>query len=110
MILLMSLCFVSMSLFCLAMDKHRKQILSPKFINVQLPNILVLSFKPLAWLMLLITLTISVEQYGWSIGPAVFFGALSGCLLPLILLLTYRANLIILVSILLPIFLFVMTL
>jgi len=110
MILLMSLCFVSMTLFCLAMEKHRKQILSSKFINFPLPQIMVVSFKPLAWVMLFITLTISVEQYGWSIGSAVFFGALSGCLLPLILLLTYRANLIILVSVLLAIILFVIEL
>ena len=105
MILLMSLCFVSMTLFCLAMEKHRKQILSPILAKFNLSNMVVISFRPFAWLLLLIALNISVEQYGWSIGPAVFFGVLSGCLLPLILLLTYRANLIILVSLFVPIML-----
>jgi hypothetical protein len=96
-----------MTLFCLAMEKHRKQILSPILAKFNLSNMVVISFRPFAWLLLLIALNFSVEQYGWSIGPAVFFGVLSACLLPLILLLTYRANLIILVSMLLPIISFI---
>lgn len=89
MMLLLSLSFVTMTLFCLGMEKHRKQIISlalPWFVNA--------CFRPLAWLMLLLSFSVSIELYGWSIGPAVFFGGLSACLLPLILLLTYRATII----------------
>lgn len=98
MTLLLSLSFVTMTLFCLAMEKHRKQIISlalPCFVNA--------CFRPIAWLMLLLCFYLSVELYGWSIGPAVFFGALSGCLLPLILLLTYRAAIIPMLAVILPI-------
>lgn len=98
MVLLLSLSFVTMTLFCLAMEKHRKQIFlteSPRFVKA--------CFRPLAWLMLLITVYLSVSLYGWSIGPAVFFGALSGSLVPLILLLTYRATIIPLLAVILPV-------
>ena len=89
MILLISLSFISMSLFCLAMKKHRKKLITQKLS----PKVCRL-FKPLAWLLLVFTLYISIGLYGWSIGPAVFIGALSGSLLPLILLLTYRAKMV----------------
>ena len=98
MISLLSLCFFTMALFCLAMKKHQKQVLSlalPRFVNA--------SFRPLAWLMLLISFYLSIDLYGWSIGPAVFFGALSGGLLPLILLLTYRPSVIPVLTALQPI-------
>ncbi len=83
--LLLSISFVTMTLFCLAMEKHRKLIIS-----LTLPSAVNACFRPFAWLMLLISFDLSVDLYGWSIGPAVFFGMLSGCLLPFILLLTYR--------------------
>lgn len=105
MVLLFSLCFLNMTLFCLAMPKHRNQIFPSGFINFPLPNRMVYFFKPLAWVMLLVILNLCVEQYGWSIGPAVFFGVLSSCLLSLILLLTYRASLIVLVSMFLAVIL-----
>ncbi|MFT4724798.1 MAG: hypothetical protein ACJA0T_000265 [Colwellia sp.] len=99
MVLLLSLSFVTMTLFCLAMEKHRKQIFlteSPRFVKA--------CFRPLAWLMLLITVYLSVSLYGWSIGPAVFFGALSGSLVPLIFLITFRANFIPLLAVFLTLF------
>jgi len=79
------------------MEKHRLQLL-----NQDLPNALVLCCKPLAWLLLVIIWMLSVDLYGWSIGPAVFFGALTAALLPLILLVTYRANAIPVVAFILP--------
>lgn len=98
MYLLISLSFLSMSLFCLAMDKHRDDIIS-----VELSPYLCYFFRPLAWGVLIITFYFSGQLYGWSIGPAVFFGALAGGLLPLIFLLTYRAKIIPLIAIVLPI-------
>jgi hypothetical protein len=89
MVLLLSLSFVTMTLFCLAMEKHRKQI----FLT-ELPRFVKACFRPLAWLMLFITAYLSVSFYGWSIGPAIFFGALSGSLVPLIFLITFRATII----------------
>jgi len=97
MILLMSLSFLAMVLFCLAMEKHRQQV-----INSELPPFLIHSFRPLAWLLLIITFYISGEIYGWSIGPAVYFGALTAALFSLILLLTYQARIVPLLSLISP--------
>jgi hypothetical protein len=91
--LLFSISFVTMTLFCLAMGKHRKQIIS-----LVLPSAVNACFRPLAWLMLLLSFYLSVDLYGWSIGPAFFFGMLSGCLLPFILLLTYRPAIILMLA------------
>mgnify|MGYP000453639427 CR=1 FL=1 len=84
MFLVISLSFTAMVLFCLAMEKHRDQV-----INIELPVIITRAFRPLAWLLLTVTACVSVQIFGWSIGPAVFFGGLTAALLPLILLLTY---------------------
>jgi len=86
-----------MVLFCLAMEKHRQQLTDKEF-----PQFLSRSFRPLAWLLLIITFYISGKLYGWSIGPAAFFAALTAALLPLILLLTYRAKVVPIVAIILP--------
>ena len=89
MLVLTSLCFTAMVLFCLAMTKHREQVLlSEVFI------LAVRFFRPLAWLLLSFTAYISVDMYGWSIGPALLFGALTIATLLLILLLTYRAKIV----------------
>lgn len=96
--LLFGISFVTMTLFCLAMEKHRKLIIS-----LTLPSTVNACFRPLAWLMLFISFYLSVDVYGWSIGPAVFFGMLSGCLLPFILLLTYRPTIILMVAAIQPI-------
>ena len=95
----MSLNFFTMTLFCMAMEKHREQVT-----DTALPQWIVRSFRPLAWLGLAITFYISADLYGWSIGPAVFFGALSAALLCLILLLTYQARLVLSVALVLPLF------
>lgn len=87
MMLLMGFSFVGMTLFCLAMTKHRKQV----FIRHVNPAIGQL-FRPLAWLIMWVTFALSVQNYGWSIGPAVFFGALGAAVLFTILLLTYMAR------------------
>ncbi len=87
MLLLMSLSFFTMSLFCVAMTKHRKQVFD---LNVN--NAIVLTFKPLAWLALLGTAYLSVKFYGWSIGPAVFVGVLTAAIFTIVLLVTYRAK------------------
>jgi hypothetical protein len=87
-----------MSFFCLAMEKHREDIITAK-----LSPYLCYLFRPIAWILLLINFYISGQLYGWSIGPAVFFGALAGSLIPLILLLTYQAKIIPVVAITLPI-------
>ncbi|NQY89977.1 MAG: DUF3325 domain-containing protein [Colwellia sp.] len=97
MFLLSCLSFSTMVLFCLAMDKHREQI-----IDIELPQLFVRTFRPLAWLLLVMTFYISTELYGWSIGPAFFFGALTAALLPLILLLTYKAKIVPILAIILP--------
>jgi len=97
MLLLICLSFSAMVLFCLAMEKHRQRVT-----DKALPPFLSHSFKPLAWLILVIAFYISGKLYGWSIGPAVFFGALTAALLPLILLLTYRAKVVLIVAIALP--------
>lgn len=89
MFLLTSLCFSAMMLFCLAMHKHRKQVIDKK-----LPHLVVHCFKPLAWLLLLLAAYVSVELFGWSIGPALLFGALTVAILLLTLLLTYRAKIV----------------
>jgi len=86
-----------MVLFCLAMEKHREQLL-----DKELPPFLVRTFRPLAWLFLLFIFYISAQIYGWSIGPAVFFGALTAALLPLILLLTYKAKIVPALALILP--------
>ena len=103
MLLLMSLSFTAMVLFCLAMPKHREQVLSR-----ELPSLLVKIFKPLAWLLLTITFYLNIEFYGKSIGPALFFGVLSASLLPLILLLTYRPKLVPLLAAVLPVISFIL--
>jgi hypothetical protein len=87
-----------MSCFCLAMEKHRENI-----ITAELSPYLCVLFKPISWVLLIITFYISGQLYGWSIGPAVFFGALAGSLIPLILLLTYHAKVIPVVALFLPI-------
>ncbi len=89
MFVLTSLSFSAMVLFCLAMDKHRKQVLEQK-----VPIIAVRFFRPIAWLILLFTTCLSVKQFGWSIGISVLFGALTVATLLLILLLTYRAKIV----------------
>jgi len=89
MFLLISLCFAAMVLFCLAMHKHRKQVIDKK-----LPHLVVYCLKPLAWLLLLLAAYVSVELFGWSIGPALLFGALTVAILLLTLLLTYRAKIV----------------
>jgi hypothetical protein len=98
MLLLIALSFTSMVLFCLAMPKHRTQMLTN-----ELSWLLVATCKPLAWFLLMVTFYLSVECYGWSIGPALFFGVLSAALLALILLLTYRPKIIPSLAIVLPI-------
>lgn len=89
MFVLTSLSFSAMVLFCLAMDKHRKQVLEQK-----VSTIAVRFFRPTAWLILLFTTYLSVNQFGWSIGISVLFGALTIATLVLILLLTYRARIV----------------
>ena len=89
MFVLTCLSFAAMVLFCLAMDKHRKQVLEQK-----VSILAVWFFRPAAWLLLLFTTYLSVEQFGWSIGIAVLFGALTIATLVLILLLTYRAKIV----------------
>ena len=79
------------------MDKHRDQILEK-----ELPLLLVRSFRPLAWFLLIIIFYFSAQIYGWSIGPAVFFGALTIALLILILLLTYQAKVVPTLAAILP--------
>jgi len=97
MLLLICLGFSTMVLFCMAMEKHRQQV-----INSEVPQYLSNSFRPMAWLLLVITFYMSGDLYGWSIGPAVFFGALTAALLALILLLTYKAEVVPLLAIILP--------
>lgn len=89
MLILASLSFSAMVLFCLAMAKHRGQVFEDK-----ISIILVRLFRPFAWLLLLFTGYLSVDMYGWSIGPALLFGALTIAILSLILLLTYRAKIV----------------
>ena len=89
MLVLTCLCFTAMVLFCLAMSKHRQQI-----ITQEVPNLMVLFFRPLAWLLLSFTAYLSVELFGWSIGPALLFGALTIAILLLTLLLTYYAKIV----------------
>jgi hypothetical protein len=98
MLLLTSLSFLTMVLFCMAMEKHREQVLA-----AQLPQLISRVFRPLAWALLTFTFYLSSQLYGWSIGPAVFFGALTAALLPLILLLTYRAKVVPIVAAIFPI-------
>ncbi|AAZ24950.1 DUF3325 domain-containing protein [Colwellia psychrerythraea] len=89
MFLLTSLSFLVMVLFCLAMNKHREQVLTKT-----LPKVAILLFRPLAWLALLFIAYLSVALFGWSIGPAFLFGALTMATLLLIMVLTYRAKII----------------
>jgi hypothetical protein len=89
MLVLISLCFPVMALFCLAMNKHREQVL-PQTV----PKLVVRFFRPLAWLLLIFTAYLSIELFGWSIGPVLLFGALTVAILLLTLLLTYRANIV----------------
>lgn len=97
MLLLTSLCFTAMVFFCLAMSKHRQQILVQ-----EVPNVVVRFFRPAAWLLLTFTAYLSVELFGWSIGPALLFGALTIAILLLTLLLTYRAKIVPPVVVFLP--------
>ena len=97
MLLLTCLSFSAMVLFCLAMEKHREQVF-----DIELPQLLSNAFRPLAWLLLVIIFYISGRLYGWSIGPAIFFGALTAALLPLILLLTYKAKIVPILAVILP--------
>ncbi|PKG85080.1 hypothetical protein CXF85_05600 [Colwellia sp. 75C3] len=89
MLLLSSLCFTAMALFCLAMSKHRQQIIAQ-----EVPKLVVRFFRPAAWLLLTFTAYLSVELFGWSIGPALLFGALTMAILLLTLLLTYQAKIV----------------
>lgn len=87
MLLLISLCFLAMVLFCLAMPKHRQQVIA-----FSLPQQLIYCFRPLAWLVMVLSAYISVTLFGYSIGPALLFGALTVAVLLLILLLSYQAK------------------
>lgn len=98
MLLLVCLSFTTMVLFCLAMEKHREQVFS-----IEMSGLLPRFFRPMAWLLLTLTAYTSVVLYGWSIGPALFFGALTAALLPLILLLTYQARLVPIFAVILPV-------
>ena len=98
MLLLMSFSFFTISLFCVAMTKHRKQVF-----DLSINNRMVLVFRPLAWLSLLGTAYLSVEFYGWSIGPALFTGALTATIFTVVLLLTYRPKLLPGLAVALPI-------
>ena len=89
MLVLTSLCFTAMVLFCLAMTKHREQV-----IVHEVSILTVRFFRPLAWSLLSFTAYLSVDMYGWSIGPALLFGALTIAILLLTLLLTYRAKIV----------------
>ncbi|WP_057830019.1 DUF3325 domain-containing protein [Colwellia sp. TT2012] len=89
MLVLTSLSSSAMVLFCLAMSKHREQVLA-----YQVSSLVVRFLRPLAWLLLSFTAYLSVELFGWSIGPALLFGALTIATLLLILLLTYRAKIV----------------
>ena len=89
MVLLTSLSFLAMVLFCLAMDKHQKQVLVQK-----MPKVATSLFRLLAWLVLFLTAYLSVTLFGWSIGPAFLFGALTMATLLLIMVLTYRAKIV----------------
>jgi len=100
--LLLSLSFITMTLFCLAMEKHRKLILA-----LDLPRSVQVCLRPLAWSMLIISFYLSIDLYGWSIGPVVFFGMLTGCLLPLILLLTFRPTIIPLLAVFQPVIFYI---
>ncbi len=97
MFVITSLSFSAMVLFCLAMDKHRKQVLEQK-----ISILAVRFFRPIACLILFFTAYLSVQQFGWSIGLAVLFGALTISTLVLILLLTYRAKVVPKVAVVLP--------
>jgi len=55
-------------------------------------NLLVSFFRPSAWLLLLLTANLSVEFFGWSIGPSLFIGSLTVSILLLILLITYQVR------------------
>ncbi|MEP1383794.1 MAG: DUF3325 domain-containing protein [Paraglaciecola sp.] len=84
-----SLEFVAMFFFCFVMAKHRKQMLP-----LEVAATTVSMIRIIGWLLLIVTFYISAQFYGWSIGPAVFFGILAAVLLALIFLLTYRAKII----------------
>jgi len=97
MLVLISFSFAAMMLFCLAMTKHRKQVLED-----EISSLTVRFFRPFAWLLLLFIGYLSVDMYGWSIGPALFFGALTIAILLLILLLTYRAKIVPPLAVIMP--------
>ena len=97
MLLLSCLSFTTMALFCLAMEKHQKQV-----IDTEIPAMITLLLRPLAWTQLTFTAYVGVEIYGWSIGPVVLLGAITIALLVLILLLTYKPKLVLIVAIILP--------
>ncbi len=86
MLVIISLCFSAMVLCCLAMTKHREQVLP-----WEVSTLSVSLFRPIAWLLLSFTAYTSIKIFGWSIGVAVLFAALMIATLLLILLLTYRA-------------------
>jgi len=99
MLVLISLSFSTMVLFCLAMAKHREQVLQR-----EISTLSVTFFRPLAWVLLAFTAYMSINMFGWSIGGAVLFGALMVASLLLILLLTYQATIIPHIAIVLSIF------
>ena len=89
MFLLISLSFLSMTLFCLAVTKHRQKIL-----DIDIPKSTVNCLRPLGWVLTLVTAYVSCQNYGWSIGLAVYSGALTAGLIPLIYLITYLPKII----------------
>jgi hypothetical protein len=94
----MCLSFPIMVLFSAAMPRHSEQIfqreINPSF---------ALYFRTIAWVLLAFTFYLSGTLFGWSIGPAVFFGALTIAVLLLILLLTYREKIIMPLALVLPV-------
>ena len=56
MLLLTSLSFLTMVLFCMAMEKHREQV-----IDRELPQFILRAFRPLAWVLLTITFYLSAQ-------------------------------------------------
>ncbi|PKF58694.1 DUF3325 domain-containing protein [Alteromonadales bacterium alter-6D02] len=87
MISLLCFCIVAMSNFSLVLTKHRKETIPQ---NITLPNTAYL--KASAWLITMLSLVVSVIQFGWSIGPSAFFGCLTIAVLVVVLTLTYQAR------------------
>ena len=86
----LALPYAGFTALCLAMDRHRQQVLRPR-----LPPGQRRALQAVGWLLLAASPLPPVAWLGWGAGSVLWCGLLSAALLPLALLLAYAPRLVV---------------